>query len=939
LALLGIDFGTAHVRVVTVPPDGEPRASDVVVAPAIVAFGPSGLSAGDPVLMTAGTGKEIAVSGIKRLLGREASDPVVKAAAERRGLRASALDEDLVLEPEDGAGGQGPKLRLIEGVAECLRYTAEQATGKPGDHEAVIAVPSWFGEPQRDALAKAARGAQIKVLRFVRDTVATAMWLVLAHGERGKLAVVDVGAGGMSCSLATATDRTLRVELSRGDATLGGDDVDAELVGAATMTGDPQTWESRRRACEAIKRALAAQDRAEQELSLGGKPTTISVERWELDLLMSGVVAVVQDQCHQLLDQTGWRSSDLDLVVTTGGMTLLPAVAERVETSLGRKPEGAPEGLNVVALGAALQAAIATLQAEGIELIDGEKRPREEVSTPDQAAGRGAALSGTVTTTRKEPVRFRPAVTQSRRNPSLRPSRTSRPPEGASGRSAPPPPQSPTPSPVIAGTGSTPAPSAPPPSPSVPPSRSSAPPSTPPPPSPPAAGSNSPSATSEPPTDDQQAAPTSSSPPDEGSAPPQTLRSQDSVVVSDATDLDANRARRRAAAARFTSSPPGSRSSRPAGASALPRPTGGKIVGPRTAGDVLGMPLSRPLSPGDLNPIYLPVLFRRVLAGRDTQGQVVITAPSYEMEFTLSGGSAALTKADHSKLVQAFDLPAAEWKLAGADKVDRNSEFHPLARVALAGVRRILRTLRADELEEAFGERLDLAAQVRPDRLAVPKRLGLGRRDLRFLDRYVDGAASARTAAHEGGLGPSTALQLLALLDLYDVLDWEEAAGGDTGSDRARGDDLAQVASKLDRANHFEVLQVHWSATDRELEERAKERLAEFGEDSAAARVAPEACAQLRSRIEKAYGVLKDPTDRVAYRNEVYGDIDFEAARDLAATRSAALSMRGDAIEARKDELAAQELARSIPAKAERKHSTRPKSERPGSADDDDDSG
>ncbi len=346
------------------------------------------------------------------------------------------------------------------------------------------------------------------------------------------------------------------------------------------------------------------------------------------------------------------------------------------------------------------------------------------------------------------------------------------------------------------------------------------------------------------------------------------------------------------------------------------------------------MPLSRALAPRDLDPVYLPVLFRRVLARRDTQGRVMISAPSYELAFTLSGGSAALGKADHAKLVQAFDLPSAEWKLTPGVEVDRNSEFHPLARVALTGLRRTLRVLRANELEEAFGDRLDLAPQVRPDRLAVPRRLGLGRRDLRFLDRYVDGACSARSAAHEGGLGPSTALQLLALLDLYDVLDWGEATR-DGSAVMTRGETLTQVADKLGRANHFEVLQVHWSAPERELEDRAKERLAEFAEDSAAGRAAPEACGRIRDRIEQAYELLKDPAGRVAYRNEVYGDIDFEAARDLAATRSAALAMRGDAIEARKDELAAQELARSIPPKAERRPSTRPKSEGPGSVDGD----
>ena len=395
-----------------------------------------------------------------------------------------------------------------------------------------------------------------------------------------------------------------------------------------------------------------------------------------------------------------------------------------------------------------------------------------------------------------------------------------------------------------------------------------------------------------------------------------------------------------AAAARFTSVPPGPGSTRPAEGQrkAAPRPTRGKIVAPRTARDVLGMAVSRPMTARDLNPVYLPVLFRRILGRRDTQGSVTITAPDYTVEFALSGGNAALDKAQHNKLLQAFDLPAAEWKLGEAGHIDRNSEFHPMARGALTGIRRLLRALRADELEEGFGAQLDLAPQVRPDRLALPRRLGLGRRELGFLDRYVDGATPAREAAHEGGLGPSTSLQLLALLDLYAVLDWEQPASDGTAGDEAAGVDLAALASKLGRANHFEVLQVHWSTTDRELEERFEARLAEFGADSPAGRRAPDPCTKIRARIEQAYQVLQDPARRVAYRNVVYGDIDFEAARDLAATRSAALAMRGDAIEARKDELAAKELSRSIPARGDRRPSTRPRSEGPSQAVDDEES-
>ncbi len=356
-------------------------------------------------------------------------------------------------------------------------------------------------------------------------------------------------------------------------------------------------------------------------------------------------------------------------------------------------------------------------------------------------------------------------------------------------------------------------------------------------------------------------------------------------------------------------------------------------MAPVTATELLGMAISRPLTQDDLDPIYLPVLFTRVLARQDTQGMIEITAPSYELQFDLSGGNAALTKAEHAKLERAFDLPRADWKLSSTSDLSRDSEFYPLARVALTGLRRTIRTLRADELEDAFGERLDLAPQIRADRLALPKRLGLGRRELRFVDQYLDGSMSAKTAADSGGLGASSVLQLLALLDLYNVLDWDVVVAAEQDAAHPKG--VATTAAKLKRANHFEVLQVHWSASERELETSFERRLAEFTADSLDGKQAPDVCAEIRSRIEQAYDVLRDPARRVAYRNEVYDSVDFEAARDLAATRSAALAMRGDAIEARKDELAAAELTRSIrPKGPKRPSATAPRTEPEGNDED-----
>jgi len=205
---------------------------------------------------------------------------------------------------------------------------------------------------------------------------------------------------------------------------------------------------------------------------------------------------------------------------------------------------------------------------------------------------------------------------------------------------------------------------------------------------------------------------------------------------------------------------------------APPLPTEGSIVGIDDAATLLSLAITRPLRERDLDPVYAPVLFRRVLGRSGCRGTVHIESRGYELQFAVEDGSAALSDSAHGQLMRLFDLEAARWRIEPDVHIAKGLDFHPLRRVALMGLRRLLRPMTGDELAKAFGPQLSLAPTVAPARRSLPRRLGVSRREQRFVENYLDGVTTARDAVQQGGLGPSTALQVIALLSLFDALVW-----------------------------------------------------------------------------------------------------------------------------------------------------------------------
>ena len=205
-------------------------------------------------------------------------------------------------------------------------------------------------------------------------------------------------------------------------------------------------------------------------------------------------------------------------------------------------------------------------------------------------------------------------------------------------------------------------------------------------------------------------------------------------------------------------------------------PTEGSLYVPKTAKEVMSLAMTRRMVPEDLEPIAAPVLLRRLLGRRTISGSLVVHANGVTLEADIDSGNANLTRGEHTELMQLFNLQGATWKL-----IDKRSKLHgreryPLPRLALEGLRRILRGMPAEELAAAIGQdKLSRAPKLRPEHASVPKRLGLSGRERRFIEDHLDGETSGDALGKSMVLGASTCFQLLALLDLYSTLEWGPA--------------------------------------------------------------------------------------------------------------------------------------------------------------------
>ncbi|HUQ01974.1 MAG TPA: Fe-S protein assembly chaperone HscA [Kofleriaceae bacterium] len=384
--VVGIDLGTtnslvAHVAeaspsIITAGEGG----TDAMV-PSVVSY-PTG---GEPIVGRGAVARGIehpadTIASVKRLMGRSLAD-------------VAAIQPLVPYQLVDDAGrmvkvqlGDGRELSPVQVSAQILgelRARAEADLGGALDG-AVITVPAYFDDAQRQATRDAGRLAGLEVLRLVAEPTAAALAYGLDRGTRGTYAVYDLGGGTFDVSILTLVDGVFEVRATGGDSALGGDDIDRALVrwalgaGAeeAVLEAPASQLSARRDVARAIAAARAAKERltdaetAPLAFTLGGRTVDRTISREELALVCAPLLERSAKACRRVLKDAGFAAADLDGVVLVGGSTRSPVIRDHVRAVFGREPLCELDPDHVVALGAAVQADVLAGGSTDVILID-----------------------------------------------------------------------------------------------------------------------------------------------------------------------------------------------------------------------------------------------------------------------------------------------------------------------------------------------------------------------------------------------------------------------------------------------------------------------------------------------------------------------------------------------------------------------------------------
>ena len=372
--VLGIDLGTtnslAAVRAgkgarVLRDRDGEP------LVPSVVCFHPDGRTiVGRDAKALRLDFPERTVFSIKRLIGRSAAE--VQQEAARLPYRVVAAERGL---PRVQIGDQPWTPEAISAlILQQVKATAEQALGQPV-REAVVTVPAWFDDAQRQATKDAAQLAGLECLRILNEPTAAALAYGIDGSKDGTALVYDLGGGTFDVSILRIDDGVFRVLSTAGDTHLGGDDFD-ELLGQRILaqlppTSDPYVLQAVRAAAEGLKIRLSDADRAELELDLGDRGAVkLAVTRAEFEAAIAPLVQRTLDCVTRAVKDAGLQLHELDDVVLVGGSTRVPLVRARLQSLTGKVPHTGVDPDLAVALGAAIQADVLAGNDRSLLLLD-----------------------------------------------------------------------------------------------------------------------------------------------------------------------------------------------------------------------------------------------------------------------------------------------------------------------------------------------------------------------------------------------------------------------------------------------------------------------------------------------------------------------------------------------------------------------------------------
>ena len=390
--VIGIDLGTTNSCVAVMEgssPKVIPSPEGVNVTPSIVAFvdeegAKDNLKelVGDSAKRQAVTNPENTLFAIKRLVGRSFKDPMVK------------KDQDIVpykiVESNKDAwvAVKGKKYSPSEISAKILRRMKETAEAYLGEtvSQAVITVPAYFNDAQRQATKDAGKIAGLEVLRIINEPTAAALAYGFEKSDAKTIAVYDLGGGTFDVSILEIGDGVFEVKATNGDTFLGGEDFDMRILNYLIEEFKKESGVDLKKDSLALQRLKEGAEKAKKELSSttqtdinlpyitadssGPKHLNIKLTRAKLEELVDDLIAKSIDPCKKAMKDAGLKPSDIDEVVLVGGMTRMPKVIESVKNYFGKDPHRGVNPDEVVALGAAIQGGVLKGDVKDVLLLD-----------------------------------------------------------------------------------------------------------------------------------------------------------------------------------------------------------------------------------------------------------------------------------------------------------------------------------------------------------------------------------------------------------------------------------------------------------------------------------------------------------------------------------------------------------------------------------------
>ena len=384
--IIGIDLGTTNSCVAVM--EGKDarvieNAEGARTTPSMVAFAEDERLVGQPAKRQAVTNPENTLFAIKRLIGRPYEDPTVR--------KDAAMVPYEIVRADNGdawvraGGGAHAPSQISAMVLQKMKETAERHLGETVS-KAVITVPAYFNDSQRQATKDAGQIAGLEVLRIINEPTAASLAYGLESKETGVIAVYDLGGGTFDVSILEIGDGVFEVKATNGDTFLGGEDFDLRLVGYLADEFRKENGIDLRNDKLALQRLKEAAERAKIELSSaaqteinlpyitadssGPKHLAMKLTRAKFEALVDDLVQRTVAPCRAALKDAGLAANEIDDVVLVGGMTRVPRVMETVKTFFGREPHRGVNPDEVVAIGAAIQGAVLSGDVKDVLLLD-----------------------------------------------------------------------------------------------------------------------------------------------------------------------------------------------------------------------------------------------------------------------------------------------------------------------------------------------------------------------------------------------------------------------------------------------------------------------------------------------------------------------------------------------------------------------------------------